>query len=520
MQTDAFVRMPKFCSLVAPSPCPIDQCIFPPDPERLISWVNTVCNLTAEAQTLWNQSTSERHEAFRKLKPLDSIGNRPSCSDACPGLVTSLKLASSVSKSLFNATQFCGELVDVDGCREACTFGKDPRKLFGWLNNTCGNETYDREFWRDVTVAKEVAWVSQWIPALFPWNWTVQLEQPATLATIGIQVTDPSMSSEPYLSIPPSGPGVCNTSTSEKLGVFAAVNIVSALLLPVLGRRTVVNKLTFGLFGRPGSRGWPVSGVFSAALNVFANLANAYVIRKTPGYESVPFGALALLWCTRPRLAWLAVFLATIQAEEGMYLNCAASAITSEAILQILGAVYFGISANYGRKKRFYYVGHLDPYPRGVDAHVMYAGALLWLLMSMVTLFACIVCIVGLGEVITNTRKMMEGLQKAAAASGNAVAGPLQRWVNGPSGKWVPKRLRDILNKQKKASTRTEPRRLTADEIRQIETVFNAGIIFLSFLAQWLFWAGFVKAAQERYEFYLYALCIDVRRSSDIVHPN
>jgi len=506
MQTVTFVRVPKFCSLVGSSPCPADQCIFPPEPEMLVSWANTVCHLTAEQQTLWKQSTSKREEAYRILKPrLDSIYNRPSCSDACQRLATSFRSASSVNETSFNTTQFCGELVYVDGCREACAFGNDPRNLFGWVNNTCRDEAYDRKFWADATVAKEVAWVSQWIPTLFPWNWTVQLEQPATLATIGIQITDPLTSSKPYVSVPPSGMGACKTSTTEKLGVFAAVNIVSALLLPILGRRTVVNKLTLGVFGNLGSRGWPLTGVLSAVLNVLANLVNAHVIRSTPGYENVPYGALALLWCTRPRLAWLAVFLATIEAEEGMYFNCAASAITSEAILQVLGAVYFGISANYGRKKRFYYTGHLDPYPRGVDAHIMYAGALLWLIMFIVTLLACIVCIVGLGDVITNARKMMEGLQNAAAVSGNAVASPLQRWVNGPSGRRAPKWLRGILNRQKKVTTKAEPRRLTTEEIRGIESIFMAGIIFLSFLAQWLFWAGFVKASQERYEFYFSA---------------
>jgi hypothetical protein len=186
------------------------------------------------------------------------------------------------TKSHFNTTKFY-RAIGIDGCRGACTFADEPRQLFGWVNTTCGDEAYraTRKSWGDVTMAKEVAFISQWIPALFPWNWTGRLEQPATLATIGIRVTDPTTSLKPYVSVPPSGPGICNTSTSEKLGVFAAVNIVSAILLPILGRRTVVHKLTFGLFGHLGSRWWPLMGVLSALLNVFANLANAYVIRST-----------------------------------------------------------------------------------------------------------------------------------------------------------------------------------------------------------------------------------------------
>ena len=356
------------------------------------------------------------------------------------------------------------------------------------------------EKWRDVTLAKEEAWLSEWIPALFPWNWTVQaFPQPATPSSLGIQITDPATSLTPYISVPPVGPGTCASSTSEKLGVFAAVNIVSALLIPILGRRTVVSKLTFGIGGKLGSRGWILMGILSACLNVSANLVNARVIRSTPGYGDVPFGALALLWCTRPRLAWLAVFLANREAEDGMYFNSAASAITSEAILQVLGAVYFGITANYGRKNRFYNLKHLDPYPRGVDAHIMYAGAVLWMVMLFITLGACFACIVGLNEVIGNARKMMSGIEKAAGAGANAIRGPLQ------AKEWMPKWIQDrINNRQQRAGPVVPPRKLTTEEIRQIESVGAALIVFMSFLAQWLFWAGFMRAARERYESYFW----------------
>jgi hypothetical protein len=64
--------------------------------------------------------------------------------------------------------------------------------------------------------------------------------------------------------------------------------------------------------------------------------------------------------------------------DEGLYLNSAAAAVVSEAILQSLGAVYFGIAANHARKNHFYRIRYLLSYPRGRDAYMMYAGALLW----------------------------------------------------------------------------------------------------------------------------------------------
>jgi hypothetical protein len=70
---------------------------------------------------------------------------------------------------------------------------------------------------------------------------------------------------------------------------------------------------------------------------------------------------------------YIAVFLAVYQVENGMYFEAAASAIMSEAILQSLGAVYLGIIAHYSKKKQFYILNHLNPYPRGMTAHMMYS---------------------------------------------------------------------------------------------------------------------------------------------------
>jgi hypothetical protein len=79
-------------------------------------------------------------------------------------------------------------------------------------------------------------------------------------AQSGIQLTALT-SSDPYLTILPSVPGTCNTSTVEKLGIFAAVNIVSAMLLPILVAQ--LSKSSHLDFGNLGS---PLMGL-SAALN-------------------------------------------------------------------------------------------------------------------------------------------------------------------------------------------------------------------------------------------------------------
>jgi hypothetical protein len=484
-----------FCaSLDCDDPCPTDQCLVSGAPAAFLSWVSQACPSDKQIS-----DASTREQLSHHLVIAGSF-YPPSCVSQCQGFtdlynsplyqeyVPNFGHGCGKSAFMVNTTTWCSGLSDPETCAGACTFGHEPREVFTWFNDTC---VQDMGSWRDATLAKESIWVYEWIPSLFPWSWTVQAyPQPPTLETFGIQITDPETSSSPYLSVPPSGPGLCPASTSEKLGVFAAVNIVSAFLIPVLGRRTVVRKLTFGLGGTLGSRAWVFMGVLSACLHLCANLVNAYIIRSTPGYEHVPFVSLALLWCTRPRLAWLAVFLAGVECEDGIYFNSAASAITSEAILQVIGTVYFGVTANYGRQKGLYYIRHLTPYPRGGDAYMMYAGALVWMVMLIFTLIGCVVCMVGLNTWIGNARKVMAEVQRMAGAGANALS-------RSSLAKWLPKRFQ-IDGEQLEAGPVVPPRKLTPEETQGIELIMAGSAVFLAFLAQWLFWAGFVRAARER----------------------
>jgi hypothetical protein len=114
-------------------------------------------------------------------------------------------------------------------------------------------------------------------------------------------------------------------STSAILGSFALVNILVGISTLILGRRTIVKKLTCGYLGKPGSAGWPVMALISVALNMLANLVNALLVQHTPGFEAVPIGALVLFWSTRPRIAWVATALITVENEKSMYFSLGAS---------------------------------------------------------------------------------------------------------------------------------------------------------------------------------------------------
>ncbi|KAK4208328.1 hypothetical protein QBC37DRAFT_296926, partial [Rhypophila decipiens] len=190
-------------------------------------------------------------------------------------------------------------------------------------------------------------------------------------------------------------------SPESNLGVFAAVNLAMLLLTPVLGRRTVVAKLSFGVLGKAHSQGWILMGPIMACMHTAANLINVALIRATPGYGSTSIAMLTMLWFTRPRLAWLVIALVVFQSDEAMYLSCAATTLAAEILLQLLTAYVMGSVANHARRQNFYSLSHgrdvLEAVPRGGatgrgDALAMYAGALLWLVVVVVMRYAPAEC--------------------------------------------------------------------------------------------------------------------------------
>jgi hypothetical protein len=166
-----------------------------------------------------------------------------------------------ITTSAIRISKFCAGLNVPDPCPSSCLSFNEPRILFYWVKDICKYNTNARR-WRDFTVVKERKWLSEWIyKRILPWDWSVQkFPRFIVPSSTGIEITEPLKSSHPYVTVQPHGPGTCAVSSSQKLGVFAALNIMSACLLPIFGRRTFINRVTFGLFGRLGSEAWPIVG--------------------------------------------------------------------------------------------------------------------------------------------------------------------------------------------------------------------------------------------------------------------
>ncbi|KAK4447257.1 hypothetical protein QBC34DRAFT_467864 [Podospora aff. communis PSN243] len=407
-QREAFMRFDRmkreFPSIEAPGwyidrqeVCPQlsahSSCGSPLDKSDRTRWLRLLCagvsNFTALPEG-WE--AEERKGEFDPVRDTTSeqVGSRPDCiSPSCNNKM--IKRVADISQwyclpdgatgrcspqSAFALSDFCSGVSFGSTCTGECTSVLGRRDWLSYLNSTC---------------ASDASWDG------LPANWTDLLH--AQLSEI-----------RPWESILPAPGGFDMAGCpkpSENLAVFAAANAAVLLLTPLLGRRTIVSKLSGGYLGMPHSRSWLYMGPLVASIQVLVTTANALITKRTPGYEDVSLIQLVLVWLSRPRLAWLALVLAPFQSTEAMYLSSASSAVAAEAILQVLSAVTMGYVATHGRNNGFYSAGTPIPQEFRNRTLTMYAGAMMSLVVFIGALVAMAIFLFGLDRMLETTGRRM-----------------------------------------------------------------------------------------------------------------
>jgi len=340
---------------------------------------------------------------------------------------------------------FCRD-ISYDSCRGSCQIFETRIDYVKWLHGLCGN-------------------VQDWHG--LPNNWR-QLAAPTPLDMIPWQWTlKPSNESKITNTIPLDSIREMETCASNewKLGSFALVNIATFLAV-FLGQKTTIRRIARGYLWRLHEWGWFSKGILIAALQLLGNWLNVFLVQNTPGYEDVPGVQLLLLWCSMPRIAWLTLLLTGVQSQT-LDFSAVMSSLFAEVTLQSLSVYYMVMTVNYGHQHDFYLEG-MQGAERGGLATIMYAGALMWLVISILALL-------GLRWNVAHNR--MDKSRSSEESQLTRSEGGESRTYGTFSAKvksnWVSQKAY---------------MELCAGAVRAM---------LLLWIAQWLFWGGFIGLSSE-----------------------
>ncbi|KAE9372545.1 hypothetical protein N431DRAFT_466789 [Stipitochalara longipes BDJ] len=400
--TPPCISMSTFCNTVQYGETCSDDCQQLSEQGDLMQWMSSMCSRfngwNGNFPFIDNVTYYALHQAPIAAYPNCTVGT--GCSQAVnqtlyeQNITTRCQSASSCPQptEAVDWPDFCNTIQYGQTCSNSCNDWWERGDLATWMSSTCSRV--------DQWTGLPANWSYLFHPLrkdLVPWHWNVSwspvVEESAT-----------------EVLKPPHCP-----STGAKLGAFAAVNAAMAIIMPVLGRRSVIFIVTFGLLGKPDSNLWWLSGILTVSLHILSNAINAILIQRTAGFASVDVGQLVLLWCTRPRLAWMVMlYLMPREADKTMYTGATASTLFAEIILQLVSAYFMGFAVNYARHQRFFKKGVLSQAPGGHDAITMYAGALMWLACFVFAIAACSWTVFGVNDYLLQLGERLGGLSVKA----------------------------------------------------------------------------------------------------------
>ncbi|KAJ5385285.1 hypothetical protein N7517_003196 [Penicillium concentricum] len=441
--------------------------------ERL--WINATCGSTSLPEN-WADTLKTTQFAYIPIEdwhwpmcvadmPKEVIELPDQCAtDACePGGYCKVKRA-------IDRACFCRD-ISYDSCGGLCKIFDTRIDYLKWLHDLCGNVQDWHglpDNWRQLAVPTTLE--------MIPWRWALK----------------PSNDSD--ITHTPSRGYIRETETcpsnESKLASFALVNIATFLAV-FLGQRTGIHKIARRFLWDSHTWPWFVKGTFIAALQLIANWFNILFIRQTAGYENVPVIQSMFLWCSIPRPTWLPILLIGVQPFGEMKLFTAASSLSTELILQSLSAYYMLMTVHYGQNHYFYF-GGMEGAERSGSAKTMYAGALMWLII--------VSAVIALLVRATRRTNRLSG-------SGRLNSPEWER------GKQTTSRIEESGDSEKTPLIKSKEGDYTVygacsvegqhDRVSQKAFVgwYAATVIsmLLLWIAQWLFWGGFIGLSSEEF---------------------
>lgn len=177
---------------------------------------------------------------------------------------------------------------------------------------------------------------------------------------------------------------------------FAVMNALTALVSVIVGHRAFAHKVTFGKMGKGEfSRTYKWKWIGPCVHHFVANAAVVGLVTHTTGYlNQFAFADLVLLYSARPRFAWLfllplaAKYKGDFHPRDNPWLTSALSKTISEPILLLVSLYPIGKVVRFGVTSGFYMLSGASYDNMWRAAHIMYAGALMYLICaSLFTMF-------------------------------------------------------------------------------------------------------------------------------------
>ncbi|KAF8860334.1 hypothetical protein BDZ45DRAFT_318188 [Acephala macrosclerotiorum] len=440
----------------------------------------------------------------------------PSCVDALNITCTSLYYASQQcwSEAFPPGPQdcLCSAMVATN-CTQFCqATPKDRISYFNWALDLCNS------FINPINATTNATFATSWPEAhnrssaifedLFPFAWSIAL----TTATKN----------------PPHFP-----SKALKIASFAINNAIVGIATLLLGRRTTVMWLTKGYYGTAGMKSWPFFSILIAGITIFANFINAVLIKRTADFSSPNIGTLVLFLATRPRMGWIATALIPLQKEQSMYISSGVTTLLSEFFLHIIASVFMFKTVIFAEPRDYFKPNFLRNVPGSWSALLMYCGALIWAISGTIFFIAFISKFMVRNAVyLLLLQAIWEGLKyacKMAWKGLKSTSTTIWNWARKLSGKSIkairkcfeprasepPFPLEILGEVSAQPYPPAPPGEVTAqpyitktwgEYLEQMGLVSQAiwtvwgGCFFMviPYLAQWLFWAGFVELYGDR----------------------
>lgn len=317
--------------------------------ERL--WINATCGSSSLTKN-WTDTIQTTDFGYIPLKNWQW----PSCVTDMPQQLTSLPGHCAAEACELDADGYCSKIqpavqracfchnISYDSCGGLCHVFETRIEYVKWLHDICG----DVEDWHGLPND----WRLLAAPTsrdIIPWRWTVE-------------------SSETKGDCPSNG---------WNLGSLALVNCAT-LFAVMHNHRYGLRRLAH----RWQPRSWYSRGLSIAVCQIIANYINALGVQATRGYEDAPVTQLMLLWSTVPRLlSWFLILFLGAQPFEAINLSAVGACLFAEFILQGFSSYYMITTVKYGIEHRFYFGGGLENAERVWIARMMYHGALMWLVI-------------------------------------------------------------------------------------------------------------------------------------------